>query len=378
MNLLIVATDFPPCKGGISTYSKELAIALTKTDRIIVLAAGITNKDYTDRCFPYKVIRTPNVALLRIAAFFIYIPWLLWKFHIDAVLHTVWPTALISYIWYQIMPVPYFVSVHASEFLDDKRTWQRRLKSYLKQLKHTALFKASGIFAVSHYSANLIRDLGIEQSYIHVVKPGVNPERFTPKHTNKIVNHQNILLTVGRLDLHKGHDNVLKALSILKERGINPRYIIVGQGDEEKDLRKMVNALNLDSQVTFAGFVPDDKLPELYNACDIFIMASRKIPTRLDIIEGFGISFLEAAACGLPVIAGNSGGVSDALINGKTGILVDPNNPKEIADTIQYLLNDVNLCRRLGSEGRNWVETQMNWERVAKQVREIILKTCKK
>lgn len=134
----------------------------------------------------------------------------------------------------------------------------------------------------------------------------------------------------------------------------------------------MVQNFGLEEQVIFAGFIPESQLPAIYAACDIFVMASREIPGRLDLVEGFGISFLEASASGLPVVAGHSGGVPDAVRDGKTGFLVDPDTPEDIASAIKLLLIDSDLARRLGNEGRHWIETEMSWEHVAKRLRNAI------
>lgn len=365
MNLLVVGTDFPPSIGGISTYTVELARALNNMCQVTILTKGVFNSESFDKAYQVRIVRTPQIPVLRTLALFIYLPWLLRRYKIDAVLHTVWPTVLISYIWYCLIPVPYFVSVHASEILDDTLTWRRRLKRYLKQWRRAALIRVKGIFPVSRYSASLVTDLGVGKSRIHVITNGVDIQRFKPVTAHEIGDKQKRLLTVARLDLHKGHDRVLEALAILKEQGLKPNYVIVGQGEEEIRLRTMVQSLGLERQVIFAGFIPENQLPVMYTACDIFIMTSREIPGRLDLVEGFGISFLEASASGLPVIAGRSGGVSDAVRDGKTGLLVNPDDPRAIAFAIQRLLIDTDLAKRLGNEGRHWVETQMSWEHVA-------------
>jgi phosphatidylinositol alpha-1,6-mannosyltransferase len=130
----------------------------------------------------------------------------------------------------------------------------------------------------------------------------------------------------------------------------------------------MVQGLGLENQVIFAGFVSENQLPAIYTSCDIYVMTSREIPGRLDLVEGFGISFLEAGASGLPVVAGDSGGVSDAVQHRKTGLLVNPDNPEDIASAIKLLLTDDSLARRYGNEGRRWTETQMSWEQVARRL----------
>lgn len=290
------------------------------------------------------------------------------RHNIDVVLHTVWTTSLISYLWHFLFPIPYFISVHASEILDDKRTWRRRIKSLLKKMRRKSLYKAKGIFPVSNYSAKLLTNYKLKPDKIYVIYNGVNHVRFKPVKSSQPINCKKTLLTVSRLDLHKGHDHILKALVILKNQGLTPNYIIAGEGEEEFRLRKMSQRLGLENQVSFAGFVEENNLPKVYAEADIFVMASREIPGRLDLIEGFGISLLEASASGLPVVAGNSGGVSDALQHKKTGFLVNPNDPFEIAKAIRLLLTNPELCEQLGNHGRKWVESQMNWEKVAEQM----------
>jgi phosphatidylinositol alpha-1,6-mannosyltransferase len=344
VNLLVVGTDFPPNSGGISTYTVEVAGALAKTCKVIVLVPGATQTAVYDKVCSYKIVRTPAFPIFRILAFFLYLPWLIRRYHIDAVLHTVWPTALISHLWYYLIPIPYFVTVYASEILDDTKTLRRRLKSCLKSWRRMAR---------------------------------VDPQRFKPAKNHQRGIGQKKLLTVARLDLHKGHDRVLEALAILKEQGITPRYIIVGEGDEDRRLRKIAKELGLEHQVEFdgfipAGFMPGSRLPDIYADSDVFIMASREIPGRLDLVEGFGISFLEASASGLPVIAGRSGGVPDAVKDGETGLLVNPDDSRAIAFAIQRLLTDTDLAKRLGNEGRHWIETQMSWEHVAHRLLDAI------
>ena len=368
MNILVVSSDFSPRSWGIGAYTKDLSTFLARKNQVIVLATGIPDAKTFDHGCLYQIIRTPSFPILRHIAFFVYVPWALRRYHIDAVLHVVWITSLISHIWHWLIPVPYFVSVHGTEIRDDKTSWRRRLKYYLKNWRILALRKAKGIFPVSNYSARLVMSLGIEQNRIKVLLNGVNTQHYRPVANNQEKNKQQKLLTVARLDLNKGHDYVLKALAILKKQGLTPNYTIVGQGPEEMRLRKMAQALGLENQVEFTGFIPENQLPAIYTSCDIYVMASREIPGRLDLVEGFGISFLEASASGLPVVAGDSGGVSDAVQHGKTGLLVNPDNPEDIASAIKRLLTDDNLARRLGSEGRRWTETQMSWEHAAERL----------
>jgi phosphatidylinositol alpha-1,6-mannosyltransferase len=115
--------------------------------------------------------------------------------------------------------------------------------------------------------------------------------------------------------------------------------------------------------VRFLGFVPDDDLPALYNLADLFVMASRRHEL---LVEGFGISLLEASSCGLAVIGGRTGGVPEAVHDGETGLLVDPDDPSVVAERIKELLGNPELRTRMGAAGRHAVERYYNWDRVAR------------
>ena len=377
MNILIVSTDFPPQKGGISTYSHELSAALSrqKNTNVFVLACGVTEYHKVNNRHPYTIIRTPSVPIIRILAMLFYLPWLIIRFRINVVLHTVWPSSLISHFWFLLFPRPYFVSVHASEIIDDRRSWRRTIKYFLKPWRQVTLKKAHGIFPVSQYTKGLLKRYGIPEERIKIISNGVDHHRFKPPVQKKTAKDK-ILLTVARLDLHKGHDQVLKALALLKEEGITPLYWIAGSGEEKTRLHKLTKKLGIERQVSFLGFINDDKLLKIYHKADIFIMTSRKIFGRGDLIEGFGIAFLEASACGIPIIAGHSGGVEDAVCDGRTGILVDPDNPSEIANSIKHLMFDEELSKKLGAAGRVWVESHMTWDRVSKRMISAMRNLC--
>lgn len=362
MRLLIVATDYPPKSGGIATYGYQLARALSFEHDVTVLATGVRTEDEEQ---PFAMIRSAT-------PFHIFS--LAWELHkllnkggFDAVLHTTWPTSVIAFMLHRATHPPYFVSVHASEILDDIRSWRRKVKSAFKPLKMLALRNAAGLFPVSHYTQNLLRSMGLRDVPIRVINNGVDVDQFE-KVTRTAFHTPPRLLTVARLDLHKGHDIVLKALAELLKKKIPFEYWIVGSGDEEENLKKMAHALKVEDRVRFFGFVPDTELSGIYSESDVFIMLSREIPNRLDMIEGFGISFLEASAAGLPVIAGNSGGVSDAVIDGETGVLVEPENVKLVEEVLLEILSNVDKSIEMGCAGRQWVESKMRWGMVASRL----------
>ncbi|OGF33763.1 hypothetical protein A2316_03365 [Candidatus Falkowbacteria bacterium RIFOXYB2_FULL_38_15] len=167
----------------------------------------------------------------------------------------------------------------------------------------------------------------------------------------------------------KGHNKVIEALPIVLEKIPEARYVIVGDGPERKRLEEKVRDLNLENKVIFAGRVGNSELPAFYQLSDIFVTVSRQIGGD---VEGFGTVYLEANQYGKPVVAGRSGGASEAVIEGFNGLLVDPGSPEDIAGAMIKLLTDNELALKLGKQGKERVEREFLWETDAKKLEELL------
>jgi phosphatidylinositol alpha-1,6-mannosyltransferase len=170
------------------------------------------------------------------------------------------------------------------------------------------------------------------------------------------------LLSVARLSRHKGVDTALRALAALAGRYPELRYAVVGSGEELDALEAEARQLGVGDRVRFLTEVPDRDLPALYNVAEVYLGVSRLMEQR---VEGFGISIAEASACGIPVVAGRSGGIPEAVRDGETGFLVEAEHVDAVAQAVGRLLDDRELRGRLGAAGRHAVETYYNWDRVA-------------
>jgi phosphatidyl-myo-inositol dimannoside synthase len=137
---------------------------------------------------------------------------------------------------------------------------------------------------------------------------------------------------------------------------------VVGSGEELASLQKLALTLGIADRVQFLTGVPDADLPALYNCAEVYLGLSRLLDQR---VEGFGISLVEAASCGIPVLAGRSGGIPEAVHDGETGLLVDPELTQQVEGALQRLLDDPAMRARLGGAGRREVERFYNWDRVA-------------
>jgi phosphatidylinositol alpha-1,6-mannosyltransferase len=239
------------------------------------------------------------------------------------------------------------------------------------------LNQAAALIVNSEFTKAEYIGLGVKNENFVKIHPGVDVGMFNqPMRIPSIVTEHNlqgkkILLTVGRLVGRKGHDTVIKALPRILKQVPDVVYVIVGQGPMEAKLRELVRENNLTDRAIFTGFVPDGELPDYYRACDLFVMPSREIDSR-ERVEGFGIVFLEANASGKPVIGGRSGGVNEAIVDGVSGLLVDPLDVKALADAVVGLLLDPDRTRRLGIQGRKRVEQEFDWRIQAEKLRDLL------
>jgi len=247
---------------------------------------------------------------------------------------------------YRIFKIPYFTFTYGVD------VWN------LNVLKLIGLKHSKGIVTISKYTNGVILEQlkNYSDDRIFMLYPTIVPERFKPgpkpeylmKRWN-IKKDNKIILTVARLsktEKYKGYDKVIQSLpQIMKEITPSPlmgedkgegeiipslKYILVGSGDDLPRIKSLIRELQLEDHVILPGFVSDEEVVDYYNLCDVFVMPSKK--------EGFGIVFLEALACGKPVICGNKDGSVDAVLNGELGLLVDPDNVDEIAKAIVNVL----------------------------------------
>ncbi len=271
--------------------------------------------------------------------------------------------------------VPYGVIVHGTELLLLQAKMHR--SRFRRWTARQLLGGAAVVVANSRWTAALARtvldalDRPTLARDVRVVPLGTTPSHFRPGIDPRSVRAKYgldggpWLLTVSRLDTHKGIDTAIRALPAVRAAFPTVRYAVAGVGSHRPEFERLVATLGLGDAVRFLGFVADDELPALYNAADLYVGASR----RYDLLaEGFGIALVEASACGLAVVAGDSGGVPDAVRDGETGLLVDPDDPAAVTAGITRLLGDPALRRRLGDAGRRAVETYYNWDRVARDL----------
>ena len=268
-------------------------------------------------------------------------------------------------------PIRVFATVHGNDLTLARVTTAN--PGRLTQLVE-GLNGCEHIFAVSQHTAGLCREWGITTP-ITVVAAGVDTECFCPwpaigeqaRRDFRMPENVPILLTVSRLVPRKGHLCVLEAIRRLP---FPVHWVVAGDGPCRDQLLKASSEYGLEDRVSICGVLADDDLPGLYNACDILVFTPDELrfaDGRVD-SEGFGLVYLEASACGKPVIGSRISGCKDAVIDGATGILVQPGDPDQLSKAIEFLVRNPDISKDLGACGLMFVQASGGWPRLARQI----------
>lgn len=231
-----------------------------------------------------------------------------------------------------------------------------------------ALRRADLVLGCSQYARQLALAWGVRSERALALPLGIEPGLFAP---TPLPPGPPVLLTVGHLVARKGQDTVIAALPELRQSFPGLRYRIAGQGPQRAALEEQARGLGVLAAVEFLGEVSEGDLPGLYADAHAFVMPCRQ--TADGDVEGFGLVFLEAAAAQRPVIAGRSGGASEAVVDGTTGLVIDPGDPKVLAAAVTGLLSDPALMERMGRAGRARVEKTHSAQAMADAAAEAIL-----
>jgi len=375
---LLIANDFPPVASGIATFFYQIW-QLLPPQRTRIWAPELPGSEQVDAGYPIpvrrirlsvgesagaKAVKTLLTALYAVTQAIGEPPK---RLHCGQILSS----GLAGWLCRRAFGIPYVIYVYGSETVRLARGY------HSTRLMRRILSDSEWVVTNSDATSNEYRRFGVPDGKLLRIYPGVDPRVFRPMPGDPAwierldLGNRRVLLTVARLDQRKGHDMVLRSLRRLESDVV---YLIAGRGREEDRLRALADELGVQDRVRFLGFVPDSDLPTVYNLCDVFVMPNR-VTEGTDLqgdIEGFGISFLEAGACEKPVVAGRSGGAVEAVLDGNTGLLVDPQSEKKIADALQRLLEAPQFSESLGRQARQRIGREFDWRILAAQVEEIL------
>ena len=386
---LFITLDFPPRLGGVATFYYNVCKNLPP-DKIIVLAPTQEGSEEFDRQQKFTIIRKkllnqfPETWPTGFGGILKIISTIRWFSIIKHLAQTVknhqieliqvgqiLPLGTLALIYKNRKKIPYIFYAHGLDITLPQKFMRK--KTLLKKI----IAGAQGIIANSHWTEDKLIELGAEKNKITVVHPcpNLSPEQASEWKVEEIFqDHQlkdkKILLTVGRLVERKGHDMVIKALPQIIKAVPDVIYLIVGNGPHKKALEKLSNQLRLGDYVKFISVADQNDLAAFYQICDVFIMPARELENGD--VEGFGIVYLEANLFGKPVIGGRSGGVPEAIVDGQTGILVNPVDSEEIAQTAISLLTDSAYAAKLGTQGLGRVSEKFDWAIQTEKIKAIL------
>lgn len=360
--ILLITPDFPPSKGGIQSLLWDVA-SNVRCFHITVITPHRCGDARFDGKVDIRIVRTHRNRMVFLMQSLLYAFFLV----PDIVVCGHVLTAPVGLFLKWLFNKPYVVYTYALEVMTSRR--ENIYSFFLKS--------AEKVISISNFTRERLLSLGIKKSRIEVIPPPVDTGRFNPNvdiespRAKLGLGGKKVLLTVARMDSderYKGHDCVINVLPDVLGRYPQTVYLIVGGGDDKERLRELARDRGVGESVIFLGNVPYGELPAYYCLCDVFVMPSREIHTVNGVrAEGFGIVFLEAGASGKPVIGGRSGGIPDAVVNGVTGILVDPKDPLKLRDAMVVLLGNDDLRKRMGDNARKRIEENFTTRKVVKR-----------
>ena len=373
---LVITELFLPTKGGTAVWFDEVYRRLGGKDIHIVTAEVAGAAEY-DRHHPNAVHRLKlrrhwwlrPESLAMYAKFLAVTLSLGLRHHFDAV-HAgrVLPEGLVGWLVARLIGRPLVIYSHGEELT----TWRQSVK--MRAMTWTYR-RADLVVANSEFTRDELIKLGVVRAKIALLCPGVDIDRFRPglPYDDLVASiglgaGEKLIVSVGRLSRRKGFDQVIRSLRILLQRGVAVRYAAIGIGRDRDYLQALAREQGVSERVHFLGHVAPDDLPRWYNAADVVTMPNREIDGDT---EGFGMVFLEAAACAKPTVAGLAGGTGAAVIDGVTGLRVDGESTEAVAEVLGRLLGDPVLAKELGEQGHVRALRDFSWQRVADETRQL-------
>ena len=372
-NIVISTQCFSPVLGGMENLMKGLAESLYKKDfNIFVFADSkkTLDEEKHDKQLSYEIIRYGGLKIIRkrrkstdIKKFINF------KKNINCIICDSWKSAE-NLIKNKIANTEkIFCLAHGNDILVNKNIIKR------KRIKKT-LSETNYVIANSYFTKKRITNLGVKSNKIKVIYPGVENIYFNSEINNnnlgKYKNFKPILLTIARLEKRKNHKKIIYAINELIKDFKNLLYLIAGDGPEMKKIRKLINKLNLKKNVKILGKVNEKDKAFLFKISDLHVMPTMQDKRSIS-VEGFGISYIEAGMHGIPSISSGLGGTKESVIDGKTGIICNPNNVSSIKDSIRKALINKKMYKKLSINSKNFSKKFL-WKNTIRNYLKLITK----
>ena len=372
-SVLLVTNDFGPRAGGIETFVMGLLERVPKGEVIVYTSHQSSTGEYDRRWrddYGVEVVRDKSSILLPTPR----VIRNLQKLIDERNLSTVWFGAAaplgMSARWLRRAGAQHIVALtHGHE------VWWSKVWPFSWAISEIAR-SIDVVTYLGDFTHQAIARRFKDKNKLTKIAPGIDTEHFRPLDGRELREKYGIadratIVSVGRLVHRKGQDRLVEAMPLVLKEIPEAHLVFIGEGPHRKRLDELVKKFKLENHVTFIGRIQYSDLPRHFSLGDIFAMPSRSRLFGLE-VEGLGIVYLEASACGLPVVGGNSGGAPDAVKEGITGFVVDGNKLPEIADRIITLLKDDELRNQMGNAGRSWAMEEWQWKRWSQAFNQVL------
>ena len=350
LRVLALTPDFPPDRGGIQTLVARLAANTADTSWEVVALGDVPSDGRVTRVRRGGRSHAVDLARLNAAALAA-----AQRVRPDAVVSAHVVTSPAARVIGQTLRVPVVQYLHGVE-----AQARPRLCAF-------AVRGADAVIAVSRHTASLARRAGAREAAIYTIPPGVDIPEIDVRRPGPAPT----IVTVSQLAYrYKGHDVIARALPLVAATVPDVGWVVVGDGPLRGFVEELAGSYGVGDRVVMTGSVPDAERDRLLDKAHVFCMPSR-VPASGVGGEGFGIAYLEASARALPVVAASSGGTVDAVVDGETGLLVEPLDHVALADALGCLLVDRERAQRMGAAGRSRVH-EFAWSRIAARVEELL------
>lgn len=371
--ILIITLEFPPQIGGIATLVSSFASSLDPA-KVIVLTDKFQDADRFDSVQNYKIIRRPLLFPAFIWPRWLRLVWHVWRLvkreKIEKIIvHHTLPSGYAALLLKWFCHIPFFVFCHGTDVtVGTKTRWKSRLFSFVATRASLIVFSS---LSLEDRFLSAFPNLKTPRLILY---PSPNKIFLSEPATDQILKIKNnygllgkkVLLTVTRIVPGKGVLTLAKLLPYLLKNIPNLVWVVVGTGKELPRVEKEIETLRLQNIVRFVGDVPQTELPLFYHASDVMAVLTHRFGQHE---EGFGLVFLEAASCGIPVVAGQSGGVGEAVENGTTGLVVDTNNENEMREALLAVLSNPDYAKKLGTAAKLRVNSEFLWTHQVEKLR---------
>ena len=366
-SILLLTNDFGPRAGGIETFIIGLLERMPKGEVIVYTSKQVGSESFDKKWldnFGVKVIRDPSKILLPTPRVIRAVRRVIKQSKVEKIWFGAAAPLAISARFLRVGNVKKIVALsHGHE------VWWSKVFPFNFAMKEISR-SVDVLTFLGDYTGSVIKRNFKDRAKLVKIAPGIDISHFKPEGDLSKINavrselkigSEPLILSVGRLVHRKGQDKLITAMPKILAKRPDAKLLLIGQGPRKAKLDSLVAKYGIADSVKFLGSIAYTDLPKYLNAADLFVMPSRSRLMGLE-VEGLGIVYLEASACALPVIAGSSGGAPDALIDGRTGYVVDGRDIDQIANRVLSLIDNPKQAEEMGKAGRVWVESHWRWD----------------